>query len=222
MPNPSSVSAQQINTELGVSSTTILPLSNNWVKNLASTFSTANTNVKMGDCRWGINFPGGSMLNYRSGIEDYSKNYDQDNRLYIGSFDQVPVYDFSTATQASCWVTLYSNGVMKIEANDSGDVGTPQHFTWLTSGTNADYTGNFTVDSGFEGALDAGSSANNSDLALSTTRQWYVVTSLLQGSGGDQDDVKVVQGNLIIKSSGTTLITRPVTLYAQATLGQIV
>lgn len=220
MPDPSSVSAQQINTELGVSSTTILPLSNNWVKNLASTWSTSNSNIKMGDCRWGINFPGGEMLNYRSGSESYSKKYQLDNELQISSYDQVAVYDSFTTAQAAAWLTLYSNGVMKIEANDTGDPGYSQHFTWLTSGANSDYTARFDLYPG--GTLSAGSSNANEDLALTADRTWYVVSPLLQGSGGDQDETAFASGNLIIKSGGTTLINRPVYLYAQATLGPIV
>jgi len=71
------------------------------------------------------------------------------------------------------------------------------------------------------GAVTAGSSATGADLALSTDRSWTVGTSTLVGSGGDQDDAQTVQADLIIKSGGTTLISRPVVLYAQATLGNL-
>jgi hypothetical protein len=216
MPNPSQVSAQNINTELGVSSTAQLQLSNNWVKNLASTFSTSNSNIRMGDCRWGINFPGGEMLNYRGGNQDYVKTYNLNNSLTISSFDGVETYDSFTVAQSVAALTLFSNGVMKIEANDTGDPGYSQHFTWLTSGANSEYTAQFNVTSG---ALTGGSGANT-DHVLTADRTWIVSTNILQGSGGDQSDTRQASGNLIIKSGGT-LITRPVSLYAQAYLGPI-
>lgn len=219
MPNPSSVTAQQINFEIGATSnTTTLQLSNNWVKNLASTFSTANSNIKMGDCRWGINFPGGYLYNNRQTTQSFTKTYDTDNILQINSYDQLALYTGGDIVQAAAYFELFSNGVMRLIGFDSQGGNYYVHITWLTSGLNSDYTANLNVISG---AVTAGSSAINSDLALSTNRSWTVGTNQLLGSGGDQDETQTVTANLIIKSAGTTLIIRPVTLYAQATLGAL-
>jgi len=221
MPNPSQVSTQNINTELGVSSTAQLKLSNNWVKNVASTFSTANTNVKMGQCRWGINFPGGGMINVRGDARDYTKEYQYSNYLTISSYDQLASYDAFDFVEAHVRLSLFSNGIMRIIANNLDPVfgNFSQDFTWLTSGSNSDYTARFDLESG---ALSAGSSASNTDLALSSTREWYCITAAMQGTH-NQNDLDVATGNLIIKaySSGTTLITRPVQMHAEATLGPI-
>lgn len=78
MPAPSQTTAQNINTELGVSSTAELQMSNNWVKNVACKSSGA---ISYGDCRWGINFPGGYMDSF-----GYSTNYISDNKLALDSF----------------------------------------------------------------------------------------------------------------------------------------
>lgn len=215
MPNPSQVTSSNVNTELGKGNGTTLQLGNNWTRNLTTQSSGS---VTYGKARWGINFPGGSMVNYRSGLQLYEKQYQINNILQISSSDIVSVYDDFTIVQAAAWIRLYSNGVMRLEANDAGDPGYSEHITWRTSGTSSEYTAQFNITSG---SLSAGSDSTNTDLALSTDRSWYIITQYLQGSGGDNGDIKTADGNLIIKSGGTTLISRPVSLYAEATLGML-
>jgi hypothetical protein len=218
MPNPSQVSAQNINTELGVSSTSSIRLSNNSVKNVASTGSTSNSNINFGKTRWGINTPGRSVQhNYPSGGFD-EPQYDITDLLSVEGSDIQGTYDSFSTAQAAAIVTFFSNGVMKVTAFNSVQGDYDFHRTWLTSGVNSDYTVQFQVT---DGALTGGSGSANTDLSLSSNRTFQVATVVLLGTSGDQSVFNNASGNLIIKSAGTTLISRPVSLYAEASLGSI-
>ena len=52
MPNPSQVSSQNVNSELGVSTTTQLSWGNNWVRNVATQYSGTNSTVNASKMRW--------------------------------------------------------------------------------------------------------------------------------------------------------------------------
>ena len=71
------------------------------------------------------------------------------------------------------------------------------------------------------GALTGGSDSANTDLSLSSNRTFQVATAVLFGTNGDQSVLNDASGNLIIKSGGTTLISRPTSLFAEAALGPI-
>lgn len=198
MPAPSQVTAGNINTELGVSSTAEIQMSNNWVKNVACKSSGA---ISYGNCRWGINFPGGSVDG-----TGYAKQYDQNSTLVDLA------YSVGAGTQfATCELTIASNGNMVIYASDMN--GTYSHVVnWLTSGAAGDYTAQLQVVSGNSPT----GSAANTDLNLGTTRTW--TWTVADNSGGGTTTL-ATDGNLIIKDGGGTLITRPISFSASAAGG---
>lgn len=195
MPSPSQVSAQNINTELGVGTTTTLSLGNNWVRNV-TTQTTGS--VDYGKARWGINFPGGRLINDLG----YSKTYGGGQANLPNTYFYMFAYDagFSLASSNTI-LTVYSNGVMKLEANGSTTATNVHHVTWLTSGVNSDYTAQLKVND----AVAIGGAALNTDLALSTTREW---SSGAASGGGTASNYANCE--LIIKDSGGTLISRPI------------
>ena len=69
MPAPSQVSASNVNTELGVGSSTQLSWGNNWVRNVTTQYTGTDSTVNGSKMRWGINFPGGTL----SDNVDYAK-----------------------------------------------------------------------------------------------------------------------------------------------------
>jgi hypothetical protein len=192
MPNPSQVSAQNINTELGVGTTTELSLGNNWVRNVATkstgTISYANT-------RWGINFPGGLVTADYFGTNTYLRAYNTDPFLNLNATD----FGFGSAS-ANTILAIYSNGVMKFEATTTS-YSVAHHVTWLTSGSNSDYTAQLLVND----AIAIGGASLNTDLVLSTTRIW----SSGAAAGGGGQAINYANCDLIIKSGGE-LITRRV------------
>jgi hypothetical protein len=215
MPAPSTTTASNINTELGKGSTTILRMGDANTRNLACRSSGT---VSFGNCRWGINTPGRSVYHiYPSGGFD-EPQYDITDLLSVDGSDIQPTYDTFSTAQGAAIVRFFSNGVMKVTAFNSIQGDYDFHRTWLTSGVNSDYTVQFQVTNG---ALTGGSDSANTDLSLSSNRTFQVATAVLFGTGGDQSVLNDASGNLIIKSGGTTLISRPTSLFAEATLGQI-
>lgn len=203
MPAPSQVTAQDINTELGVSSTAQIEMSNNWVKNVACKSSGA---ISYGDCRWGINFPGGDM-----GLGGYNllgATYGASSKLEISSAHLV-FFDGATSAFCTSEINFYANGVMRLNSYSAGSGSFVYHRTWLTSGSAGDYTVQFQRTGG--DALTGGTT--NTDLVMSTTR-----TFVLDGTVGPSvgTDFKNTIGNLIIKDGGGTLITRPIELIVAA------
>jgi len=213
MPNPSQIRSSQINTELGVSSTAQLRMGNAWVRNVTTELSGT---VTFGKARWGINFPGGTL----SDDFDYAPNYEATSQLFLTASDFLTFYGSSDDVQGFTGLYLYSNGVMKLEAGTTAALARSYHRTWLTSGSNTDYTARVDLDAGSDPA-STGSSATGEDLGLDTNRVWYGATDVYFGSGGDISVMTTVYGNLIIKSAGTTLIRRPIYFVAEARLGEI-
>ena len=199
MPNPSQVSAQNINTELGVGTTTTLSLGNNWVRNVTT---QATGSVDYGKARWGINFP--AVI---SGPFNSSKNYGSSNTLFA-SVNQNGDQNLGDSTiQNEIEFILYSNGTFYLSAGYNADGGTGSQSntftgTWLTSGAAGDYTARIDLTSG---SFDVGTTGT--DLVLSTTRAWTVSITAVQ-SGGLVS--QVANGTLTIKDSGGTLIARPI------------
>lgn len=202
MPNPSTVSAQDVSTELGKSTTT--PLELNWA-NTRNVAVKSSGEISYGDCRWGINFPGGSII-YSSldpSGAGYGKNYDLNANLDLSGY----ATGFGSQI-AYCNVLVHSNGTLELRAA-GGDV-VVETRTWLTSGVNTDYTAQLIL---YDSAAGIGPSASNTDLALSTTRHW----SIISASGGGTAS-NYANSRLVIKSAGTTLINRAVnfTAFAEA------
>ena len=191
----SSTSAQDINTELGVSSTASVNLNATAVRNLACRSSGA---ISFKDCRWGINFPART---------NFALDYATSNKVDL--FESVIT---NGACDSETKIVIGSNGTLTYSSatNLSGDT-TFMSRTWLTAGAAGDYTARFDITSG---TLSSGSAADGTDLALSTSRTFRVTAVQ---AGGGSSVLNICEGNLIIKQSGTTLITRPVILGAEAT-----
>jgi len=208
MPAPSQVSAADVNTELGVGSTTQLSWGNNWVRNVATQYTGTNSEVNASKMRWGINFPGGQYFN---GV--FSTTYDLNSTLKIAA-EEIVSYDGFTYAEGASEIRFYANGVMRLQTSTAAGGSVDYHKTWLTLGAGAagDYTVQFQRTAG--DALTGSSSASNTDLAMSTDRFFALFTGTI-GPGVDALS-KTTQGNLIIKDSGGTLITRPIELNAFA------
>lgn len=221
MPTPSSTSASQINAELGVGSTTALSLSNNWVRNVATVSSGT---IAYSNTRYGINFPGGILLN--NTVSPYAgtktPNYSANSTLVI--FGEVIDNTPSNAEAIAAGAALYlrANGQMTIRVTDNNHADTDVNRTWINSGdTNSDYTAQFQITSGLDDTVTLSGSSANTDHSLSADRYWSLVTTTMTYNGsnsGIRSGNRV--GNLIIKNStGTTLISRPLTLEVYAEMG---
>jgi hypothetical protein len=206
MPAPSLTKSSDINTELGKGSTTILRLGDANTRNLACVSSGT---IKYGNCRWGINFPGGEMYD-TLGFNPSGPTYDTTSTLLIAAQEQI-LYDGVSYAQGYSEIRFFSNGVMRLQSSTAGGGPTNYHKTWLTSGAAGDYTVQFQRTAG--SALTGGSSAANTDLAMSTDR--FFALDVQVGPGVDAASA-LTFGNLIVKDGGGTLITRPIELSSFA------
>jgi hypothetical protein len=185
MPNPSSVSAQNINTELGVSSTAAVTLNDTAVRNLTNKSSGA---VSYGDCRWGINIPGGEVTD-TAGTTSYVKTYSTS-----------PSINVFTATVigplAEAGVMLAANGAIQYRTDTSESGGqVVKSTTWLTSGTNSEYKIRLQTNGA---TLASGSDAGDTDHLLSTSRYFKI----------DLSSSTLLDGFIILKDSGGTELFR--------------
>lgn len=196
MPAPSTVSAQNINDEIGYTSTQSVNLDETRVRNLAC---DSSGEISMAQCRWGINVPGGSVSFLRE------QQYALSNSL--GMTDYV-FTAYPGDALAFCEIVFRSNGQMSLYTNDGGNV---FNRTWLTSGSAGDYTIQFQRTAG--DALTGGDAANT-DHNLATTRSFKLEAVINYPGPGYVN--KGTNGNLILKDSGGTLITRPVSFDADA------
>lgn len=207
MPDPSQVSSQNINTELGNSSTSELSMNNVTVRRLAN---KPVNQISFGDCRWGINFPALSA----DELNAQSKNYASSNVCLaeVNQFGDESLGDTIISNQVE--FELNSNGSFNVICSSSADGGTGSasdtfNGTWLTSGSASDYTARIDLSSG---SFTVGTTG--SDLALSTTRYWRVEALAVQGGPYEQE---IADGTLTIKDSGgNTLFIRPIYLVAAA------
>jgi hypothetical protein len=159
--------------------------------------------------RWGINFPGGEMYN-TLGFNPTGPTYDTTSTLLIAAQEQI-LYDGFSYAQGYSEIRFFSNGVMRLQSSTAGGGPTNYHKTWLTSGAAGDYTVQFQRTAG--AALTGGSSAANTDLAMSTDR--FFALDVQVGPGVDAASA-LTFGNLIVKDGGGTLITRPIELSSFA------
>jgi hypothetical protein len=180
---PISTSMSTINTTVGYTSTRQTGLGDTRVRRLAARSSGI---ISFSDCRWGIAVPARSILNTFNGA-----SYDTSDLLSIQA-------QRFTAGNVTSRIDALSGGTLRYQTDHGG--GTSQFdYTWLIIGSNSEYTIRFDVTSG---SLTSGTTG--SDLALTSNRS-FVVTQ----NGAGQ---KTCTGNLILKRSGVTLITRPVSL----------
>lgn len=163
------------------------------------------SDTKMGKMRWGINFPGGSQRVINTeGTENtntFTKTYQSNKNLslYAQHFAQ-------GSTSGNVFLKLDSNGVLTMSST-AGTSTNVRSITWLTSGTNSNYTANLVLYSG----TGVGGSATNTDLTLNATRTWYIDGA----TSGEQSLSGYANCELIIKDAGGTLITRPVIIQLQ-------
>jgi hypothetical protein len=195
---PISTSAQDINTELGVSSTASVNLNATAVRNLAVKSSGA---ISFADCRWGIAVPARNVDVF---VGTASPAYSSTNSANISS--SITVSDEPPIARAHCKVSFNSNGTLTYEAyNSLGFLIQNQesfNYTWLIVGSNSDYTIRLDLTSG---SLIVGSSATGSDLALTSSRSWEMLTG---------DGSASAAGTLTLKRSGTAVIARPISMQA--------
>jgi len=212
---PSQVSAANVNAELNVSSTLTMSLSNNWVKNVAA-IPTSTTTLNYGRLRWGINFPGIQPDPAAGGFgySDANTPYRLANSANI-LYSVIAVQSTGSVT-ANARIQINSNGILKYiigsatSGNPGGGTADIRTRTWLTSGTNSDYTANLVITTG---SFDAGSSASNTDLLLSTTRNWTV--TVVRASPGASS--QLCSGVMIIKNDGVEIFRRPWRISVSAT-----
>lgn len=158
MPNPSSITAAQISTELGGGKLTTSQLDLTWanVRNIAN-ISTGQ--IAYGNVRFGINFPG---LDYYNGVS--AKVYSAQSTLTIYG----ETINSGSGAAARANLELNSNGVMVLNTLAYA-VTTRTNITWLTSGTAGDYTANYIKTAANTGVTTG---AQNTAVVLSTTRTW--------------------------------------------------
>lgn len=205
MPAPSQVSASNVNTELGVGSSTQLSWGNNWVRNVTTQYTGTNSTVNGSKMRWGINFPGGVMG--LGGYNALGTSYNENSTLVIVSSDLI---SFDGSSVASCLseINFFANGVLRLFSVNGVNT-YAYHRTWLTSGSAGDYTVQFQ----HTGGDTPTGGTTNTDLAMSTTRTFVLQSTVGPGVGADY---KNTFGNVIVKDGGGTLITRPIELSASA------
>jgi hypothetical protein len=199
---PVSTTMSAINTEVDYSSTAQTGLNDSRVRNLANIASGA---ISFENCRWGIAVParfiGGVVLS------DNDPAYSFSNTLSASANEQIPFMDPNPNNyNASADVSFLSNGTLRIQVSNSTLGSVNNDYTWLIIGSNSDYTIRFDLTSG-----SVGGSTTGSDLALTSTRNWFVTVT--------GEDSATAEGNLILKRSSTTVMTRPVSLSATVSSG---
>jgi hypothetical protein len=156
--------------------------------------------------RWGINFPGRLLTRF---------NTDTTNSPQYGTSPSIQISHTSTSFGSGFTVTALASVVLNAAGTLNYNAGASSFTrTWLTSGTNAEYTARFNLDTG---TLAAGSSATNTDLLLSTNRSWSV--SATTSTSPPSDVSSIATGTLIIKdNTGVELIRRRLVLSSAASL----
>jgi hypothetical protein len=156
--------------------------------------------------RWGINFPGRLLSRFNADTTN-SPQYNTSPNIEIS--DNNASFGFGFVVSASASIAFNTNGILSYNAGASTFTR-----TWLTSGTNSQYTANFALETG---TLAAGSSQTNIDLLLSTNRSWSV--SATTSTSPPSNVGSTVTGTLIIKdNTGVELLRRRIVLSASASL----
>lgn len=206
---PSLVDASDVNAEIGVSTTQLLTASNNWVRNVAA-IPNGTTQINFGKLRWGINFPGRRVTQTSNSVY-----YSTANTANLTSFSQLIAP--TGTSNANVVIDINSDGILKYISSTLYSSGLTAHIfnrTWLTSGTNADYTANMVLSTG---SFDATSAATSTDLALSSNRRWR--KSITRPSGGTS--TATCSGVLIVKNDGVEIFRRPWIITVTADFIQI-
>jgi hypothetical protein len=173
-------SINNVNSEVGYSATAETSFNDTRVRRLANKITGSST-IGLSDMRFGLQLP---QIGYT--FDFYA------NTVYLAATDVGAGFAI-----AYVGVQLSSNGVGQYYSYQETRI--PQFiieksFTWLTSGSAGDYTGQYLKISG-----DSPSGTINTDLALSTSRAWqFEIANFSPGStletGGE--------GTIIIKRSG--------------------
>jgi hypothetical protein len=176
------------------------------------------SDTKMGKMRWGINFPGGDLNAVNTdGFEitnTFSKIY-QTGILIPGFYKTTKTLSLLAlnsgqgSASGNVFLKIDSNGVLTMSST-AGTTTNVRSITWLTSGSNSNYTANLVLYLG-GGSTGVSGSATNTDLTLDTTRTWYIDGF----TSGEQSVSGGANCELIIKDSGGILITRPVLMQLQ-------
>lgn len=202
---PTSTSIQNINTEVDFSSTAQTSLNNSRVRNLANKQSGA---ISFADCRWGISVPAIQTLvdPFGNPIGSWNKNYAisaETNLQALYSIAGQPPNEYS----ARAGVRILSNGTFKyfVGTFSDGDAEYSSLDGWLLVGSNSEYT----IRLNTSDTLTVGTA--NTDLALTSNREFSIDAGL--------NNILEVTGDLILKRSGTTLITRPCYFRAETNNG---
>jgi hypothetical protein len=190
---PVSTTMSAINTEVGYSSTAQTGLNDSRVRNLANIASGA---ISFADCRWGIAVPAVYMFGTTSPAPYYDVTSSSDIAGYVIDLG---------GSNCSAQVSLSSGGTLTYQTDDSTFGTTAFTRTWLIIGSNSDYTIRLDLSSG-----SVTGSATGSDLALTSSRSWTV--------SRNTSGTNTAAGNLLLKRSGTTVITRPIVLSATVDL----
>lgn len=191
VPTPNTVSAADINTELGKTAGTELQWNFSNTRNLA--VMTSGT-IDAANLSYGISLPG----------ESGSGRYDGSGVQIIGGDGLDIIVENSRLGQtanATARVDLYANGVGQYREIENSVTLVTKNFTWLpTGGTAGNHYINFQRESG--DSRTSGDSINT-DLILSTSRGWQFTVSQSVAGSTFLDS----QGRLILKYStdgGTT------------------
>ena len=193
------ISLSDVNVELGRSSTASINMNESAVRTLAGV-GGSGTIISMNDLR--------GKSNLAATLNQYSA---------MGSYDIVMertiVQLYASYVEAYVKLVLNSNGTAYYQYGDSNTATTNYtSFTWKTGGgVVGDYYAYMTTPSG--DSFAGGSSATNSALALSSTREWVLLASAGNGSEMTVANNSTIQ---IRNSSGTVLASRTVSMYAFA------
>lgn len=176
-----STSISNVNSEVGYSSTATTSFNDTRVRRLANKITGSST-IAMSDMRFGLQLPQITYIN-----DTYA------NTVLLAASDFG-----SGAAAAACGVLLGSNGIGQYYTYQQSRFPTfiiEKSFTWLTSGSAGDYTGQYLKISGDSPA----GPAVNTDHVLSTTRTWEF--SVFNNTPGSTLDT-TGEGAIIIKRGG--------------------
>lgn len=175
-----STSINNVNSEVGYSATAQTSFNDTRVRRLANRITGSST-IGMDNMRFGLQLPQITYIN-----NTYA------NTVYLAATDVGSGYAIAYAG-----VQLSSNGTGQYytySESRSPQFIIEKSFTWLTSGSAGDYTGQYLKVSG-----DSPTGTINTDLVLSTSRGWqFEIANFTPGTNLDT----LGEGTIIIKRSG--------------------
>lgn len=174
--------------------------------------------IRFSNLRWGINFPGRFHA-----LSISRSNYANSNNIAISVITGVTGVNplQSNFITANGVIDIRSDGILSYISRANASIGTPItnsfNRTWLTSGSNSDYTANVVVTSGFFDASPA-SDNTNQDLSLSVNRRWRKSVTRRQPPEGQGTTIQSVGGVIIIKNDGVEIFRRPFAIGVSASI----